>query len=157
MTGDRFNFSVSGTIDGKFDYGYFVTVKMNSEILKGVLYHAPPSTSSPHAAPSNKAVVVYSPEQAQRRQKRYRDPAHPKPNRSAYNFFFAQKHAQLKVEYPRREREFSKMIGESWNKLSDEERSVSILTMQTIMWREINKIIYKHFVFFYSCSGVSGD
>lgn len=133
MTGDRFNFSVSGTIDGKFDYGYFVTVKMNSEILKGVLYHAPPSTSSPHAAPSNKAVVVYSPEQAQRRQKRYRDPAHPKPNRSAYNFFFAQKHAQLKVEYPRREREFSKMIGESWNKLSDEERSVSILTMQTIM------------------------
>ncbi|XP_039142753.1 LOW QUALITY PROTEIN: high mobility group B protein 9-like [Dioscorea cayenensis subsp. rotundata] len=122
--GDRFNFSVSGTIDGKFDYGYFVTVKMNSEILKGVLYHAPPSTSSPHAAPSNKAVVVYSPEQAQRRQKRYRDPAHPKPNRSAYNFFFAQKACPIEGNIQRREREFSKMIGESWNKLSDEERSV---------------------------------
>ncbi|KAM0949790.1 putative transcription factor & chromatin remodeling ARID-HMG family [Dioscorea sansibarensis] len=133
ITGDRFNFSVSGTIDGKFDHGYFVTVKMNSETLRGVLYHAPPSMSSPPADHSNNAIIVYSPGQAHRRQKRYRDPAHPKPNRSAYNFFFAQKHAQLKAEYPRREREFSKMIGESWNKLNDEERLVSILTMQTIV------------------------
>ncbi|KAJ0967909.1 hypothetical protein J5N97_024826 [Dioscorea zingiberensis] len=123
ISGDPFNFSVSGTIDGKFDHGYFVTVRMNSEILRGVLYHAPPSSSSP-AAHSNNAIVIYAPEQAHRRQKRYRDPAHPKPNRSAYNFFFAQKHAQLKAEYPQREREFSKMIGESWNKLTEEERSV---------------------------------
>ncbi|MGV7989170.1 hypothetical protein PJP10_32880, partial [Mycobacterium kansasii] len=32
--------------------------------------------------------------------------------------------SKLKLLYPQREREFSKMIGESWNKLSQEERMI---------------------------------
>lgn len=127
-----YNFTVTGSIDGKFEYGYMVTVKIGSDTLRGVLYHvhqpsassstlakAPPETAN---APSSSAVARTR--LRRRRGCRHRDPAHPKPNRSAYNFFFAEKHSKLKALYPHREREFSKMIGESWNKLSLEERTV---------------------------------
>lgn len=61
-----------------------------------------------------------------RRRSRSRgDPNYPKPNRSGYNFFFAEKHCKLKSLYPNREREFTKMIGESWSKLGPEERMVT--------------------------------
>jgi hypothetical protein len=59
-----------------------------------------------------------------KRRKRKWDPNYPKPNRSGYNFFFAEKHYKLKELYPNREREFTKMIGQSWNSLSPEERMV---------------------------------
>ncbi|CAL9170193.1 unnamed protein product [Musa hybrid cultivar] len=131
-----YNFTVTGSIDGKFEYGYMVTVKIGSEILRGVLYHVQQPSA---AASSSLAAVVSAAHEAsnerctaamartrrrRRRGWRSRDPAHPKPNRSAYNFFFAEKHSKLKGLYPHREREFSKMIGESWNKLNEEERMV---------------------------------
>lgn len=138
-----YNFSVTGSIDGKFEYGYLVTVNIGSETLHGVLYHVqhPPPTVAATAASSAAAAVATSfdgsaatnngnPMRSRRRRKRgwrHRDPAHPKPNRSAYNFFFAEKHSKLKSLFPNREREFSKMIGESWNKLTEQERMVSPL------------------------------
>ncbi|KAK1304913.1 High mobility group B protein 9 [Acorus calamus] len=137
------NFTVTGMIDGKFEHGYLVTVKLGAETLHGVLYHALPLGAIPAPAPSmlpmpNNTIVSFDPlsnaggapasSMAHRRRRRgwrrFRDPAHPKPNRSAYNFFFAEKHSKLKVLYPKREREFSKMIGDSWNKLTQEERIV---------------------------------
>ncbi|KAG1355382.1 putative High mobility group B protein 9 [Cocos nucifera] len=80
------------------------------------------------AAQSNAIVPCVPPNQSSRRRRRYRnrDPAHPKPNRSAYNFFFAEKHAKLKVLHPNRERDFGKMIGEAWNRLTEEERKVYV-------------------------------
>ncbi|OAY63462.1 High mobility group B protein 9 [Ananas comosus] len=133
-----YNFSVTGSIDGKFEYGYLVTVNIGSETLHGVLYHVqhPPPTVAATAASSAAAAVATSfdgsaatnngnPMRSRRRRKRgwrHRDPAHPKPNRSAYNFFFAEKHSKLKSLFPNREREFSKMIGGSWNKLTEQER-----------------------------------
>lgn len=51
----------------------------------------------------------------------------PKPNRSGYNFYFAEKHLELKGRCPEKEREFTKMIGESWTNLSQEEKNVSII------------------------------
>jgi len=36
---------VRGTIDGKFDDGYIVTVDLGSEQLKGVLYHVSSNAS----------------------------------------------------------------------------------------------------------------
>ncbi|GLJ21566.1 hypothetical protein SUGI_0400000 [Cryptomeria japonica] len=53
-----------------------------------------------------------------------RDHDHPKPNRSGYNFFFAEKHTKLKALHPDKDREISKMIGDSWNNLHEEEKSV---------------------------------
>jgi len=54
-----------------------------------------------------------------------RDPAHPKPNRSGYNFFFAEQHARLKPLHPGKDREISRMIGELWNNLTDSKKAVS--------------------------------
>ncbi|KAJ8539587.1 hypothetical protein K7X08_013839 [Anisodus acutangulus] len=124
-------FQAEGTIDAKFDCGYLVSLKMGSEVLNGVLYHpnqqAP--SSSNLAAQSCNAIVPYNPplhHHSGRRNRRRRggDPNRPKPNRSGYNFFFAEKHSKLKSLYPHREREFTKMIGESWNNLSPEEKMV---------------------------------
>ncbi|KAM3199752.1 high mobility group B protein 9 [Capsicum annuum] len=125
-------FQAEGTIDAKFDCGYFVSMKMGSEVLSGVLYHPhqqAPSSSSKLAAQNCNAVVPYNAPRhhhtgRRNRRRKNGDPNHPKANRSGYNFFFAEKHAMLKSLYPHKEREFTKMIGESWNNLSPEEKMV---------------------------------
>lgn len=124
----------TGTIEQKFDCGYMVTVPVGDEVLNGVLYFPDQPTSSnnrPITQPCN-AMVQYGPaavdptvgRNRRRRRKRGGDPSRPKPNRSGYNFYFSEKHAELKGLYPEREREFTKMIGESWNSLSQEEKVV---------------------------------
>ncbi|KAJ8772766.1 hypothetical protein K2173_027943 [Erythroxylum novogranatense] len=122
--------SAVGTIEGKFDCGYIVSVKLGSEVLRGVLYHpdhSEPSTSVPE---TSNALIPYTQSRRsrqsmrRRRSRRAGDPSYPKPNRSGYNFFFAEKHYKLKSLYPNREREFTKMIGQSWSNLSAEERMV---------------------------------
>lgn len=128
-------FEAVGTIDGKLDCGYLVSVKLGSEILNGVLYHPEQPNSSELAQPCN-AIVPYNPntKHSRRRHKKRRgggDPSRPKPNRSGYNFFFAKKHSELKSIFPEREREFTKMIGESWNNLNEEEKKVC---MQNTMY-----------------------
>ncbi|XP_011629069.1 high mobility group B protein 9 isoform X3 [Amborella trichopoda] len=117
---------VIGKIDGKFDHGYLVTVNLGTATLRGVLYHPMPVSSAAPVERESFLAAGSSPRRRRRRKKgsRWSDPGHPKPNRSAYNFFFKEKHAKLKLLYPHREREFSKMIGESWNKLTEEERLV---------------------------------
>lgn len=128
--------SVTGTIDGKFDCGYLVSVKLGNDILRGVLYH-PGNLPTPSATGEDlsMAIVPYEPSSSRsvtrkikrRRRKRKRwggDPSHPKPNRSGYNFFFAERHSVLKSLHPSREREFTKMIGEAWNSLTPEDRTV---------------------------------
>ncbi|KAG6486506.1 hypothetical protein ZIOFF_055082 [Zingiber officinale] len=82
-------------IDGKFEYGYMVTVKIGTETLRGVLYHVQqqPSPAATPEAPESSSLRT----RRKRRQQRRRDPAHPKPNKSAYNFFFAKKHSNLKA------------------------------------------------------------
>ncbi|XP_059286474.1 high mobility group B protein 9 [Lycium ferocissimum] len=125
-------FQAEGTIDAKFDCGYLVSIKMGSEVLNGVLYHPQqPASSSSSKLPAQtcNAIVPYNspPHHHSGRRNRRRkggDPNRPKPNRSGYNFYFAEKHAMLKSLYPNKEREFTKMIGESWNNLSPEEKTV---------------------------------
>ncbi|KAL6506653.1 hypothetical protein OROHE_022485 [Orobanche hederae] len=121
-------FQATGTIDGKFDCGYLVSVKLGNEMLNGVLYHPCYPGSSISCPPACTTIIPYAPQfHLPRRRTRRRwagDPGRPKPNRSGYNFFFAEKHSMLKSLYPNREREFTKMMGESWNNLSREEREV---------------------------------
>lgn len=123
--------SAVGIIDGKFDCGYLVSVRLGSEILKGVLFHpGDRSCLPPPIIVQSNALVPYNHRtrygRLRRKSRRRADPSYPKPNRSGYNFYFAEKHCKLKSLYPNREREFTKMIGESWSKLSPEERMVTI-------------------------------
>ncbi|KZV20110.1 high mobility group B protein 9 [Dorcoceras hygrometricum] len=126
------SFQAIGTIDAKFDCGYLVSIKVGDETLNGVLYHPSCHVDNYVLTPQPcNAVVPYTPQLHQsgrrnrrRRGRRAEDPGRPKPNRSGYNFFFAERHSHLKSLYPNREREFTKMIGESWNKLSSEERLI---------------------------------
>lgn len=129
-TGSR----VSGFIDGKFESGYLITVKIGSEDFKGVLYQVPMNEMRQelqnHNLPVNytgKAASATGVVRRKRRKKceiKKRDPAHPKPNRSGYNFFFAEQHARLKPLYPGKDREISRMIGELWNNLQVPEKMV---------------------------------
>ncbi|XP_024634994.1 high mobility group B protein 9 [Medicago truncatula] len=118
-----------GTIEGKFDCGYLVSVELGSEVLKGVLYHQEKVVSPSSLVTQHNGAIEPFNHQTHRlgrrkRRKRKWDPNYPKPNRSGYNFFFAEKHYKLKELYPNREREFTKMIGQSWNSLSPEERMI---------------------------------
>ncbi|KAG4984739.1 hypothetical protein JHK87_029488 [Glycine soja] len=123
---------VIGVIDGKFESGYLVTVTIGSEKLKGVLYQAPQNpvlVASHHSASAknNNASASLGVHRRRRRKKseiKRRDPAHPKPNRSGYNFFFAEQHARLKLLHHGKDREISRMIGELWNKLKESEKTV---------------------------------
>ncbi|CAN0875474.1 High mobility group B protein 15 [Linum grandiflorum] len=130
--------SVVGVIDGKFDGGYLVTVTIGNERLQGLLYQAAEGQHSqmsqhypsPSMLPNNNGMDHAVPPPCKRRRRRKkceikrRDPDHPKPNRSGYNFFFAEQHARLKQLHTGKDREISRMIGELWNKLKDGERSV---------------------------------
>lgn len=119
---------VVGVIDGKFESGYLVTVTIGSEKLKGVLYQTPQNIVLP--APDHSASVNNNNAGVHRRRRRKksemkkRDPAHPKPNRSGYNFFFAEQHARLKPLNQGKDREISRTIGELWNKLNESEKAV---------------------------------
>ncbi|XP_057812685.2 high mobility group B protein 15 [Cryptomeria japonica] len=126
---------VTGVIDGKFEHGYLVTVVVGSEKLSGVLYQVPTGFSREQFAevPSylnihnnGDAALGVRPRRRRRRKDeiKKRDPDHPKPNRSGYNFFFAEQHTKLKALHPGKDREISKMIGDSWNNLNEEEKSV---------------------------------
>lgn len=126
---------VSGVIDGKFEGGYLVTVKIGAENLKGVLYQVPQSeaqgVSQHHNVPTNymesssAQPVVRRRNRRKKAEIRRRDPEHPKPNISGYNFFFAEQQPRLKPLYSGREKEISKVIGELWNNLQEPEKSVS--------------------------------
>ncbi|THU50535.1 hypothetical protein C4D60_Mb06t21250 [Musa balbisiana] len=114
---------VVGVIDGKFEHGYFVTVTVGSEKLKGVLYHI--SDQAPWPLVCADESNLRSPRQRRCRKKlSLLDPNHPKPNRSGYNFFFAEQHARLKPLHPGRDREISRIIGVRWNGLTETEKAV---------------------------------
>ncbi|KAL0906689.1 hypothetical protein M5K25_025202 [Dendrobium thyrsiflorum] len=120
------NRKVVGVIDGKFDNGYFVTVTVGTNKLKGVLFHAL-HQNAVQVQPVFPGINNSSTRVIRRRRRRKlstRDPTHPKPNRSGYNFFFAEQHAKLKLLHPGKDREISRRIGELWNNLTETERAV---------------------------------
>lgn len=116
---------VTGSIDGKFEQGYLVTVEVGNEKLRGVVYHVPPGCGSQFAR-----IPCYSrketPEEKKRKLKEElrKDPNAPRATRTGYNFFYVEQRAKLKLLYPDKERELTRMAGEAWNRLTDEEKLV---------------------------------
>ncbi|KAF4349103.1 hypothetical protein CsatB_013221 [Cannabis sativa] len=115
--------SVTGVIDGKFDNGYLVTIKLGSEQLNGVLYHVPNRTSQ-----SSYSSDTHHHHNHHRNRKKsklsLKDPSRPKSNRSGYNFFFAEHYTRLKPTYFGQEKAISKKIGALWNNLTEAEKQV---------------------------------
>ncbi|PIA56749.1 hypothetical protein AQUCO_00700836v1 [Aquilegia coerulea] len=128
QNGGSKHFTVEGRIYGKVEYGYLVTVKIGSEVLHGVLYH-PAIVDSSSSVPAIKTACAPQKsaslsKRRKRKRQRLEDPDRPKKHRSAYNFFFSDKHSELKSLCPHRERDFTKMIGEAWSNLTGEEKKV---------------------------------
>nr|DAD23948.1 TPA_asm: hypothetical protein HUJ06_025411 [Nelumbo nucifera] len=146
---------VVGVIDGKFEHGYLVTVTVGTEKLRGVLYHTtdPQDGQMPRYANFFDNCIgkdTAAPRRRRRRKKsemRKRDPAHPKPNRSGYNFFFAEQHARLKPLHPGKDREISKMIGDLWSKLTETEKAVRE-TPQLICYEFLYALIWNFTLLF---------
>ncbi|KAL3637573.1 hypothetical protein CASFOL_018741 [Castilleja foliolosa] len=113
---------VTGTIEGKFKFGYMVTVNIGGEILKGVLYHPkPPNALSVSSRGSGKPTHRRT---RRKHQLAFRDPAHPKRNRSGYTFFFSEQYHRLRPLYYGQERIISKKIGHLWSRLTEAEKQV---------------------------------
>ncbi|GBG64942.1 hypothetical protein CBR_g48690 [Chara braunii] len=131
--------TVTGAIEAKFEFGYLVTVMVGAEKLKGVLYHVPVDESLSTAVPSSVGIGLSSgmptmnggaaggktPLHRRKRRKRdeipKKDPNAPKPNKTGYNFFFGEWRPKLKEMHPEKsEKDISRMIGELWNKTTDE-------------------------------------
>ncbi|KDP36314.1 hypothetical protein JCGZ_09529 [Jatropha curcas] len=113
--------SVSGTIDGKFDNGYLVTVSLGSDQLKGVLYH------SPHAFHTSQSSHTSDlPPRRHRKKSRLllRDPSQTKSNRSSYNFSFAEQYTRTKPLHYSDETTINKKIGHIWNNLTENEKQI---------------------------------
>ncbi|MBA0875209.1 hypothetical protein Goshw_027877 [Gossypium schwendimanii] len=111
--------SVTGIIDGKFDNGYLVTVRLGSDQFKGVLYHIPQMHQLSQS--SNTSDV---PPRRRKRSRLAQDPSRPKSNRSGYNHFYAEHYAQLKPMYYGEEKVISKKIGNLWSNLTEAEKQV---------------------------------
>lgn len=125
---------VTGAIDGKFDHGYLVTVMVGTRKMSGVLYHVPSTNTMPQNAcvpalmnsvGSELKASDLGPKVRRKRRKDIirKDPNAPRQNRTGYNFFFAEQRAKLKTLQPDKDRAISKMIGDSWNKLSEDEKT----------------------------------
>lgn len=104
---------VTGNIDGKFESGYLVTVKMGSEELKGVLYHIPQAPPETQRRKNKKAKSSQG------------DSQRPKCPRTGYNFFFSEQHASLKAENGGQKGSFTKDIVNMWSNLSESDRKVT--------------------------------
>lgn len=114
----QFGCSVSGTIDGKFDNGYLVTMTLGSEILTGVLYHTP---SAGHKSQTSNTSIVPRPRKRKRSRMELPDPSHPQLD-SCYNLFFSEQYARLKHLYSGKEKAINKKIALLWSKLSESEK-----------------------------------
>ncbi|VVA97483.1 unnamed protein product [Arabis nemorensis] len=119
-------FVVDGFIDGKFDNGYLVTVKIGSQEMKGVLYHIPETPSQPQQTLETSPATVPSSQRRYKKKSRLAqvDSQKPKCHRSGYNFFFAEQYARLKPEFHGQERSITKKIGHMWSNLTESEKQV---------------------------------
>lgn len=114
-------------IDGKFDHGYFVTVNVGSEKLKGILYHVPEQTAEQDPLSSICADDgnLASPHNHQHQLKlSMLDQNSAKQNNGGYNCFFAEQQPMLSPLHPGQDTEISRMISVRWNGLSEAEKAV---------------------------------
>uniref|UniRef100_A0A7N0UN21 ARID domain-containing protein n=1 Tax=Kalanchoe fedtschenkoi TaxID=63787 RepID=A0A7N0UN21_KALFE len=111
--------SVIGVIDGKFDSGYLVSVKIGGEVLKGVLYHIP---QAPQISETSNASAI-TPEKTKKSQKSSRDSSRNKKSRKSYSLSFSEDYARVQpVCYEQEEKVTTNNKASSRSKLTGVER-----------------------------------
>eukprot|EP00850_Spirogloea_muscicola_P014751 SM000108S14195 [mRNA] locus=s108:167760:170456:+ [translate_table: standard] len=125
---------VAGVIEAKCDHGYFVTVTVGGDRLKGILYNAPAKTKVKHLLPLsflpipgiNPATALAGKQRRKRRRKADMPPKDvpaPRPNKTGYNYFFQLKRGELKQIHPgRSDKEISRLIGDAWMALPEADK-----------------------------------
>ena len=61
-----------------------------------------------------------------------KDPNAPRQNRTSYNFFFTEQRAKLNSIKLDKDRAINKMIGALWNRLSEDDKLVSIFVETSV-------------------------
>mmetsp|Transcript_17604 Transcript_17604/g.38402 ORF Transcript_17604/g.38402 Transcript_17604/m.38402 type:complete len:322 (-) Transcript_17604:826-1791(-) len=116
---------VTGTIDSRFDFGYFVTVHHHGQEFKGILYHQEPHANgeqpvNPTFLPQATAEFLASPEPSKGKKKKRdgkKDRNAPKMNKTAFNFFSVEAREKVKQQDPTLgEKDISRAVGEMWQK-----------------------------------------
>lgn len=112
--------AVTGTIHSKFDLGYFVTVQVGAETLKGILYHPPKGGNPhPHSILEPKAIADFL-TQHKMMQLSPGDPGNTE-ERLPYDYFFSEWHYRLKEMNPDATiEECGIWLTEQWKGLPDE-------------------------------------
>ena len=132
----------TGAINGKFDEGYFVSVVVGTEKLSGLLYHFSPRNKVQQFAsvpslldglgtgesPTGLEIQLYG--KKRKEYVRRKDLNGPKRTRTGYNIYFKEQRARLKELYPD-SKGLGKKVIDMWNKLPENEKSVSILMLIT--------------------------
>ncbi|KAK4425261.1 High mobility group B protein 15 [Sesamum alatum] len=100
---------VCGVIDGKFDSGYLVTVKIGLEEFKGVLYQQNQGylVANVGRSPKSESGILLI-----------------RSLTEAATTFLCRAARQAETTLSWKDREISRIIGESWNKLQEPERAV---------------------------------
>jgi hypothetical protein len=124
-------------VDGRFDCGFFVTVKLGRQgamtEFKGVLYYPPPQhtiMSMPMqekrgvGRPRKDGGMMGTPGGDTKDKIMSRDPQAPKPNKTPFNFFSVDARLRAKELNPHmNQTEITKKVGEMWSKASDHEKA----------------------------------
>mmetsp|Transcript_35852 Transcript_35852/g.60416 ORF Transcript_35852/g.60416 Transcript_35852/m.60416 type:complete len:470 (-) Transcript_35852:54-1463(-) len=122
---------ITGIIESRFDYGYFVTVSHHGLEYKGMLWHQEPPASgeqpmTPTALPQATAEFLASAEPSKGKKKKRegkKDRNAPKSNKTAFNYFSVEAREKVKMQSPHLgEKDISRAVGDMWSKTPTEAR-----------------------------------
>lgn len=125
---------VNGIVDQRFEWGYFVTMNIHGEEMKGIIYHQPESRPpgeafQPVFMPQLSSQFTQSVDSGGRGRKRHKldkkDPNAPKPNKTAFNFFSVEARKEAKKNNPdMSEKEISAVVGQMWKMCEERQQYV---------------------------------
>lgn len=136
--------TVTGTVDSRFEFGYFITVNIDGQQLKGIMYE--PTGLMKKGKNTGKVDGVSKRIMKRRRQKLLRQQGVPKQNKTAFNYFSMDARPRAREicgpNVP--ESDVSKKIGEMWANCSPQERAPYLAQAEQDRQRYNQEMIMYH-------------
>eukprot|EP00877_Chromochloris_zofingiensis_P011176 jgi/Chrzof1/6311/Cz18g03030.t1 len=111
-------------VDGRFDCGYFVTIRLGRSEFKGMLYYPPPEHTLYSRTDVPTKAELNGTGGKGKGDLKDRDPFAPKPNKTPFNFFAVDARLKAKETFPGiNQVDLTKKVGEMWQKASDYEKA----------------------------------